>query len=54
MKSRRVAVLIPENVKRHWFDYILQNNRASALTALLLLKGEDRIVVVNVPLCLDI
>jgi amino acid transporter len=52
--DRRIAVLIPENVKRHWFDYILQNNRASALTALLLLKGEDRIVVINVPLCLDI
>jgi amino acid transporter len=48
--NRQIAVLIPENVKRHWYDYLLQNNRASALTALLLLKGHQRIVVVNVPL----
>jgi amino acid transporter len=52
--SRRIAVLIPENVKRHWYDYLLQNNRSSVLTALLLVKGEDRIVVINVPLCLDL
>ena len=52
--GRRIAVLIPETVKRHWYDYLLQNNRASALTALLLLKGQDRIVVINVPLCLDL
>ncbi|MGB6429211.1 MAG: APC family permease [Candidatus Acidiferrales bacterium] len=52
--TRRIAVLIPESVKRHWYDYLLQNNRAAALRALLLLKGNDRIVVVDVPLCFDL
>jgi amino acid transporter len=51
--NRRIAVVIPENVKRHWYNYLLQNNRASALKAFLLLKGNDQIVVINVPLYLD-
>jgi hypothetical protein len=37
--NRRVAVLIPEYVKRNWYDYLLQNNRGAALKALLLVKG---------------
>lgn len=51
--NRQVAVVIPENVKRHWYEYLLQNNRASELRALLLLKGAEQIVVVDVPLCFD-
>jgi hypothetical protein len=51
--NRRVAVLIPEYVKLHWYDYLLQNNRGAALKALLLLKGNKRIVVINVPFYLD-
>jgi amino acid transporter len=51
--NRRIAVLIPEYVKLHWYDYLLQNNRGAALKALLLLKGNQRIVVINVPFYLD-
>ncbi len=47
--NRQVAVLIPEMVESHWYHYFLHNNRAEALRALLLLKGDHRIVVVNIP-----
>jgi len=47
--ERTVAVVIPEMVERHWYDYLLHNQRASLLKALLLVKGDRRIVVINVP-----
>jgi amino acid transporter len=47
--NRQVAVLIPELVERRWYHYLLHNKRASVLKALLLLKGNQRIVVINVP-----
>lgn len=46
---RYIAVLIPELVERHWYHYFLHNQRATVLKALLLLKGNQRISVVNVP-----
>jgi hypothetical protein len=45
----QVAVIIPELVVRRWYHYLLHNQRASVLKALLLLKGNQRIVVINVP-----
>jgi amino acid transporter len=51
--ARRIAVLIPEFVKLHWYDYLLRNNRTSALKALLFLKGNKRIVVISDPVYLD-
>lgn len=47
--SRQIAVLIPELVQKHWYQYFLHNQRATWLKAALLLKGDDRIIVVNVP-----
>jgi amino acid transporter len=47
--GRYIAVLIPELVERHWYHYFLHNQRAAVLKALLLLKGNQRISVVNVP-----
>ena len=47
--GRYIAVLIPELVERHWYHYILHNQRAADLKALLLLKGNQFISVVNVP-----
>jgi amino acid transporter len=47
--NRQVAVLIPELVERRWYHYLLHNKRASVLKALLLLEGNQRIVVINVP-----
>jgi amino acid transporter len=47
--QREVAVLIPEMVERHWYHYLLHNQRAQWLKALLLLKGNQRINVISVP-----
>jgi amino acid transporter len=47
--KRTVAVVIPELVESHWYHYLLHNQRASLLKALLLVKGDRRIVVINVP-----
>jgi amino acid transporter len=47
--ARRIAVLIPEMIEHHWWHYFLENNRAELLKALLLLKGNQRILIVNVP-----
>lgn len=47
--DRQIAVLIPELVEWHWFHYFLHNQRAEWLKALLLLKGNQRIIVIIVP-----
>jgi amino acid transporter len=47
--GRSIAVLIPELVERHWYHYLLHNQRATVLKTLLFLKGNQRINVVNVP-----
>lgn len=47
--QRRIAVVIPEMIESHWWHYFLQNNRSELLKALLLLKGNQRIILVNVP-----
>ena len=47
--DRQIAVLIPELVERHWYHYFLHNQRAEWLRALLLAKGSQQIVLVNVP-----
>jgi amino acid transporter len=47
--KRTVAVVIATMVERHWFHYFLHNQRGQMLTALLLLGGDERINIVNVP-----
>jgi hypothetical protein len=47
--DRQIAVLIPELVERHWFHYFLHNQRAELLKALLLAKGSQQLILVNVP-----
>ena len=51
--ERQIAVLIPELVERHWYHHLLHNKRASLLKAVLLLKGNRRIIVINVPWYLE-
>jgi amino acid transporter len=51
--NQQIAVLIPELVQRHWYHHILHNKRAVVLKGLLLLKGNQRIVVINVPWYLE-
>src|SRR5579875_210764 len=47
--GRKVAVLLPELVVRHWWENLLHNQRVQLLKLLLLLRGNQRIVVVNIP-----
>jgi amino acid transporter len=47
--GRKVAVLLPELVVRHWWENALHNQRVQLLKLLLLLRGNQRIVVINIP-----
>ncbi len=47
--DRKVAVVVPELVSERWYQYILHNHRSTVLKARLLIEGNRRIVVVNVP-----
>jgi amino acid transporter len=46
--GRKIAVLLPELVVKHWWENLLHNQRVQLLKILLLLKGNQRIVVVNI------
>ena len=47
--QRQIAVLIPELIVRHWSQAPLHNQRAQLLKLLLLLRGNQRIMVINIP-----
>ena len=47
--DREIAVLVPELVEEKWYYFLLHNQRAAWLKALLLLKGNQRIIVIDVP-----
>jgi hypothetical protein len=47
--DRHIAVLVPELVVRHWWENLLHNQRANLLKLLLLVRGSQRIVVINIP-----
>ena len=47
--GRTIAVVIASMVEQHWYHYFLHNQRGQMLTALLLLGGDDRINIINVP-----
>ena len=47
--DRQIAVIVPELVERHWYHYPLHNKRAEILKWFILLKGNERIVLINVP-----
>jgi len=47
--DRKITVLLPELVVRHWWEYFLHNQRVQMLKLLLLIKGKQRIIVVNIP-----
>lgn len=49
LANRQIAVLVPELVVRHWWENLLHNQRANLLKLLLLLKGNQRILVINIP-----
>ena len=47
--GRQIAVLVPELVVKHWWHAPLHNQRAQLLKLLLLLRGNQRIIVINIP-----
>ena len=50
---RKVCVLVPELVVRHWWENLLHNRRADLLKVMLLLRGNRRIIVINIPWYLE-
>ncbi len=52
-KVRKICVLVPELVVRHWWENLLHNRRADMLKVILLVKGNRRIVVINIPWYLE-
>jgi amino acid transporter len=49
----KVCVLVPELVVRHWWENMLHNRRADLLKVILLVRGNRRIIVINIPWYLD-
>lgn len=47
--ERRIAVLIPEIVRQHWYQILLHGRRAQRLRASLLREGGPCLTVVSVP-----
>ncbi len=47
-EGRTIAVMVPELVERHWYNYFLHNQRGAVLSARLV-QGAHRIVIVTVP-----
>jgi hypothetical protein len=52
-KFHKICVLVPELVVRHWWENLLHNRRADMLKVILLLRGNRRIVVINIPWYLE-
>jgi amino acid transporter len=50
---RKVCVLVPELVVRHWWESFLHNRRSDLLKVMLLLRGNRRIIVINIPWYLE-
>lgn len=47
--DRLIAIIIPELVEPRWWEYLLHNHVATGLKAMLLLNGDERVVVINTP-----
>ena len=50
---KKVCVLVPELVVRHWWENLLHNRRSDLLKVMLLLRGNRRIIVINIPWYLE-
>jgi hypothetical protein len=48
-QDRQIAVVVPNLVERRWYQRFLHNQRGELLSGLLLLNGNHRTVIVNVP-----
>ena len=52
-KTSKVCVLVPELVVKHWWENLLHNRRADLLKVILLVRGNQRIIVINIPWYLE-
>jgi len=52
-ETHHVCVLVPELVVRHWWENLMHNRRADLLKVILLVRGNRRIVVINLPWYLE-
>jgi amino acid transporter len=52
-EAHNVCVLVPELVVRHWWENLMHNRRADLLKLILLVRGNRRIVVLNIPWYLE-
>lgn len=48
-KHRMVAVIIPELIEPHWYEYLLHHFYAARLRSRLFVDGEDRVAVITTP-----
>ena len=51
--NRRIAVVIPEVAKEHWWQYLLHTRRARRLRAALMRYGGSRLVLITIPWYLE-
>ncbi len=49
----KVCVVVPELVVRHWWEGVLHNRRSDLLKVMLLMRGNRRIIVINIPWYLE-
>ena len=47
--DRQIAVIIPDLIEQHWYHYLLHNQQGELLKALLLLRAQERVVIIGVP-----
>lgn len=47
--DRQIAVVIPDLIEQHWYHYLLHNQQGEILKALLLLRAQERVVIIGVP-----
>ena len=53
-QHRKICVLVPEMMVKHWWESLMHNHRASLLKVLLLVKGNPRTFVINIPWYLEL
>jgi hypothetical protein len=51
--DRFIAVLIPELMKQHWWQYVLHTHHAQRLRSTLLRYGGPQTIVINMPWYLE-
>jgi amino acid transporter len=54
MSGRRIAILLPELIKRHWYQHLLHTHRARRLRTRLLARGDPDLVVATIPWAIEI